>query len=124
MRKMGTVVALAALLSSGCYESTQGDEGDAGASSSGGGLTDPEAFCTERSSWVCTRDEFAGRISAGELSACLAAIPSRCAGAVWPAGCAPTDEQTQACIILLRRADLLELPAEELLTYPDCTFCR
>jgi hypothetical protein len=80
--------------------------------------------CTEYRYWLCTRDRYAERIDDAELQACLAPINTDCPGSMWPAGCAPTQAQSEACIMLLRQPDLASMTNDELLAaYDDCNIC-
>ena len=85
---------------------------------------DARQFCTDKEFWECRRDQFAGRISAEEYDACLAAVTPTCTGFAWPAMCTPTEGQTAACVTILQRGDLAPLTTTELYaTYTECNIC-
>lgn len=117
-----------ALRIAGCLVMFAGLAGPAPGHVGGCGATvavaDPTRSCTEMQSWECNRDHAAGRISAAELSACLAKIDVACSGFQWPHGCAPLESQVEACTTLLRRADLLDQPNSEIRASPDCLLCQ
>lgn len=80
--------------------------------------------CTDQEFWLCRRDQYAGRIDQTEFNACVQAIPGTCDGAAWPAGCAPTPAQSDACLLLLQRQDLAHLTYGELQAmYDTCNLC-
>jgi hypothetical protein len=80
--------------------------------------------CTDEEFWKCQRDRFAGRINDAEFNECTARIEGLCGGATWPAGCMPTEAQSEACIRLLRRMDLAHLSYEELQAdFTECNLC-
>jgi hypothetical protein len=59
-----------------------------------------------------------------DYNVCLTAINPMCSGAAWPAGCEPTQTQSDACVILLSRADRATITTPDLLAmYPDCNLC-
>jgi hypothetical protein len=97
----------------------------------GGGEDGPDArdFCTDFEKAKCDRDRYAGRVDAMEYDpmeydACLAGIRGTCTGTLWPAGCAPAQSETDACLTLLRRADDVSSTTEELLAMHDeCVPC-
>lgn len=86
-------------------------------------VADPVASCTELESWECTRDHSAGRLTAEEQTACLAAVGPSCSGFQWPNGCAPFQSQVDECVVLLRRGDFLSVPSDELRSRPECRLC-
>lgn len=87
-------------------------------------IADAVQFCNDQRWWQCRRDNVFGRLTDEEFSACIAPIEAECAGAAWEAGCNPTQDQADACIMLLMRADLGNLTNEELLsTYGECNLC-
>ena len=95
--------------------------GDADA---GGPTADPREHCINFAFWECRRDLAAGRIDELQSMECLVPIQDMCESAAWPPGCAPTREQSNACIILMSRSDLEETPTPELLaTFDDCDLC-
>lgn len=99
--------------------------GNVGGCSSTTAVANANQFCIDRSFWECRRDQFARRITDEQYNQCLVAIDAACSGFAWPAGCAPTPPQGEACLLLLQRTDLASIPTPELLTmYPDCNLCR
>jgi len=87
-------------------------------------IADAAEFCNDKRWWQCRRDNVFGRLSDEEFTACITPIESECAGASWESGCTPTQQQADACLTLLQRADLGNLTNEELLsTYGDCNLC-
>jgi hypothetical protein len=100
---------------------TPGDVGGCGAKNE---IASPVDHCSNTEFWKCQRDHFVGRITDPEYDMCLGRIEATCAAAAWPPGCQPTPAQSDACIQLLRRSDLVDLTTEELLAmYPDCNLC-
>lgn len=103
--------------------------GSAGGCGAENPIISPTEHCLEVEEWSCVRDHSAAPprtpITDDELAACRDAIPGRCAGVgPWPELCSPTFAQSQACIDLLRRVDLLHLTTEELNTMHDeCRLC-
>ena len=55
-----------------------------------------------------------GRLDDAELAACIARIGAVCQSVTWPPGCAPTAAEADACVEMLRRADLVEVATDEL----------
>lgn len=101
---------------------TPGNIGGCGSTTS---VVQAPQHCTDREFWICTRDEHAGRIDQAGLDQCLVQIEPMCQGATWPAGCSPTQDQHDACILLLRNADLAHLTFEQLQSmYDDCNLCQ
>lgn len=87
-------------------------------------LADAFTHCAEKRRWQCRRDHAFMRISDQDFATCLEPIERECAGAQWDGGCTPTQDQSDACLLLLQRADLGHLTTEELLsTYDDCNLC-
>lgn len=85
---------------------------------------DAREHCINTEYWTCYRDLYAGRTTMAEYDVCLAAIMPMCAGAVWPAGCSPTQAESDACVILLSRADSAGVPTADLLAmFDDCELC-
>jgi hypothetical protein len=102
---------------------TPGNVGGCGVDSEARGVT-ASAHCLEKQFWQCARDEAAGRLDAMEFQLCNEAVGPGCAGAAFPFGCMPTQEQADDCYDLLRRSDLLHLTNEELLsTHTECNLC-
>lgn len=99
--------------------------GNIGGCGSAPAVSSPRTFCTDREFWKCRRDQYAERIDDATADACYRAIEGTCSGFnAWPAGCAPTPAQTDACINLLQRADRSSIPTPELLaTYTECNLC-
>lgn len=133
---MGTLIVIAALVSTGCYQSRGGSDAGGGGTDGGGVVTDSGGvgtdgavsdavtFCMDQRFWECRRDQFAGRITDAEFEACVAPTAMICAGSAWPAGCRPTPQQTDACLMLLQRLDLADVPTAELYsTYAECDLC-
>jgi hypothetical protein len=87
-------------------------------------VADAVDFCNDRRWWECRREQFGGRLTDEEFAACIAPIEGQCAGAAWEGTCQPTQEQADACILLLQRADRVQIPIDELLAeYGDCNLC-
>ncbi|MBZ0115410.1 MAG: hypothetical protein IT378_05010 [Sandaracinaceae bacterium] len=91
-------------------------------------------FCADRIFWECRRDRVGGRLTEAQEAECLAPIAGcesgegrcDCAGAAWPDDCipAPTLNDTDACIALLRDASLIGIATADLkMMYPDCNLC-
>ena len=99
-----------------------GNVGGCGASNP---TADPREHCINQRFWECRRDLAGGRIDDARYMECLLPIAAACDAAQWPAGCEPTNSQSDACIILLSRMDLVNLSTPDLLTmYDDCNLCR
>lgn len=98
--------------------------GNVGGCGSERNLADAREHCINSKYWECYRDLYAGRTMMADYDACLAQINPMCSGRIWPAGCEPSQTQSDACIILLSRADRAATPTPELIaTYPDCNLC-
>ncbi|MCB9591529.1 MAG: hypothetical protein H6719_02245 [Sandaracinaceae bacterium] len=99
-----------------------GNVGGCGASNP---IADAREHCINQRFWECRRDLAGGRINEAQYNDCLLPIASACDAASWPVGCEPTNSQSDACIILLSRADRANIPTADLLTmFSDCNFCR
>jgi hypothetical protein len=112
---------------------TPGSIGDCSAESS---TMDPVAHCRLKESWVCARrgarqgwndspgpDGMLGTnddVQHPMLAACLARVVPMCAGARWPDSCAPTQQQSAACIEAMMDGSNLGTPGE---CFPDSTTC-
>lgn len=98
--------------------------GNVGGCGGGAGGANAVAHCTDVSFWRCRRDQFAGRIDDAQFNQCLAPINMVCASRAWPAGCMPTEAQSEACITLLQRGDIANLTNEEIDTmFSECDLC-
>ena len=98
-----------------------GNVGGCGASNP---TADPREHCINAEFWECRRDLAGGRIDEAQYMECLIPIQGMCNSAAWPAGCEPTRSQSNACIILLSRSDLVEFTTPDLrATFADCNFC-
>jgi hypothetical protein len=87
---------------------------------SGGGTpagVDPVAFCTNKRTYICARDNYAGRIDMNQYNQCRAMIDSVCAGFSF-GSCAPTQSQAQACIDAL--ADPMRVGTPDSMI-PECS---
>ena len=85
---------------------------------------DAGEHCVNAGHWKCYRDLYAGRTSMAEYDSCLAAIMPMCSGVAWPAGCAPTQAESDACVASLSSAESASVPTAELLAmYDDCELC-
>lgn len=85
---------------------------------------DARQFCTDREFWECRRDQFAGRISNEQFNTCVGEVMATCTGFAWPAECAPTQPQADACITILQRGDLATLTTLDLYTeFDECDIC-
>ncbi|MCB9596620.1 MAG: hypothetical protein H6719_28105 [Sandaracinaceae bacterium] len=124
---MRRAVPLLALLALGCAQSVVADGGparDAGVPRDADtSPASPTEFCINERFWLCRRDLAGGRIDEGQYNMCLEPISAACEGAAWPAGCAPTNEQANACIIELSRSDRVSESNETLLAEPVCRLC-
>jgi len=94
----------------------------------GCGASNPVApaneHCINERFWKCRRDLAGGRLNESEYMDCLAPIGPACQGAMWPAGCEPSNSQSAACITLLSRSDLVSTPTDVLLmNNDDCNLC-
>ena len=99
-----------------------GNVGGCGATNA---IADPVTHCEEKEFWLCRRDQFSGRIDEPTFQACLSRIDGMCMGNNWPLGCQPSPAQSDACIQLLMRGDLIHLTNEELLSSNDaCNLCQ
>lgn len=98
--------------------------GNVGGCGSTVSVANPQQFCVERDYWRCVRDEFGGRITVEERTACIDRVEDGCSAFTWPPGCAPTDGATRACIQLLQRSDLASMTYEQLLAnFSECNLC-
>lgn len=87
-------------------------------------VADPINHCIDERFWRCRRDLAGGRIDEAAFELCRMPIRGACESAAWPEACEPNNDQTQACITLLSRVDLVAMTTEELLTaFPDCDLC-
>ena len=106
-----------------------------GAGNVGGcGNTPPMAnaaeHCFNRRSTTCLREQIAGRLDQLGYNDCQNMVPMLCEGATWPAlpdgrPCEPTPDESNECISLLRRSDLLVIPTQDLLAMTNiCNLCQ
>ena len=111
------------LLSSFLLAPAPGNVGGCGAANP---VADIREHCVNTKFWMCRRDLAAGRTTMEEYTACLEPIDADCGPAAsWPAGCAPTQSQSDACVTLLSRVDFLPFTTEELLRRSDdCDLCQ
>lgn len=118
--------ALAVLLLAGCGRTVVVDD-DGGARASEAGLdrtADPVEHCINQRFWSCRREQAGGRIDDAAYMECLEPITATCTGAAWPPGCAPTVDESSACIELLASEALVGTPTYELLmARPECDLC-
>lgn len=101
-----------------------GNIGGCGAQNS---VADAPMHCVNFELAKCTRDLESGRFSQEEFQSCTDGnrITATCGGAAWPPGCAPSSQQSEACITLLRTREFLDLTNDELLMmYDDCNLCE
>jgi len=98
-----------------------GNVGGCGASNP---IADPREHCINQRFWECRRDLAGGRIDEAAYMECLIPIQGSCNAASWPVGCEPTQSQSNECIVLLSRQDLVSFATPDLLTtFPDCNLC-
>ncbi len=99
-----------------------GNVGGCGASSP---IANPREHCINERFWKCRRDLAGGRITMAQFDECLLPIQGACDPAQWPPGCEPTNSQSNDCLVLLSREDLVSISTPDLLmTYDDCNLCR
>ncbi len=104
--------------------------GGPGAGNVGGcGNSPPEMdaadHCRARQDISCRRDLFAGRSTQTQFAECIALIEPVCSGATWPTSCnpKPSPADSDACIRLLARSDLVTVETGVLLSRPECNLC-
>lgn len=91
---------------------------------------DAGEHCINRRATACLRERIANRIDDAEYADCSNMIPQLCQGATWPdlpdgRPCEPTPDESNACIRILRREDLLVIPTPDLLMMTDlCNLCQ
>ena len=92
-----------------------------------GNADEPAPFvssCSEWRAWDCVRDRSRGDLADDdELQACVDAENQACMDiGDWPLDCQPfpTMRAVNNCVEQLQRADMVNVPLEEL---PECDFC-
>jgi len=87
-------------------------------------VVDATEHCINERFWKCRRDLAGGRLNETEYMDCLLPIQAACSGASWPDGCEPSNSQSNECIVLLSRSDLVTTPTDVLLnTFDECNLC-
>ena len=98
-----------------------------GATGGCGNADEPAEFassCTEWRSWDCVRARNRGELRDDyALQVCVDEQDQRCADiGDWPLTCepVPTNRNVANCVEQLQRADMVDVPFEEI---PECDFC-
>jgi hypothetical protein len=75
--------------------------GSVGDCTQGASIADATQHCRNAGAWRCARRRARGDITEEEERECVSMVEANCPGTNWPAGCAPTQQQADACIAAL-----------------------
>ena len=121
LRAVG-VLTLASLLSGPA-------PGSVGACDEQAVFVEAEAFCRAREGALCEREFQRSLRGLVELQSeeqrddCLQDAADRCAGALYPPGCFPTERERDRCLGALRSVARIEEPADSIAECRAASFC-